>query len=829
MPYGLIMGKRPRATMRPPYKLQRMTWTASLYLYAHMLPLYCRLDCVNGRAHQAGLFSGVLTSFIIDRYQNLQPSPTQQSAYFLQQSTMLLNQISHQLSSLGAQYPSNLSLPGPTFNPSGSDVRVNIYWFSSLVSSLSAALLATLVQRWARDHMHIFHRYSDPSKLARIRQYLYEGAERWYMPASAEAVPGLIHISLFLFFIGLADFLLSTYSIVGKFALFPISLCIMFYIFSTIAPLINPQSPYRTSFSGFAWHLAGRLRKRWYKGHFDGLQRPLSLDLADGRMQLAMERNPMRKDRDEHAIIWLLNNLGEDIEMESLASRFSGSIKRGAVVWRTSDNSDPRLLARRSKLGTLLSNVKQFFHIQRPDDSLPRMNLTLSPLPHHPIPSPSRPLDAYGDAFNELFLRFQRLFETCNHHDSFLDPEEWRKRSRICVEIAASFIFRYDIDVSSFKDIGKLLSDLGGAERTHEVSRSDSNWSLISCWTSLSIMHIRRSLNSLQIRRIADQAILTLGIFDDADDVTPAYTAPSSARKMDEQFVAAWDLVEKLCRAFNGLSEEDRREGRIEEILLLHKPELEQIRAQADRMRPVDVSISTLQNQIDQVTHNLIRRLPGVAFDQLTGPTPLSHVFDFLAGPAYPQLLHLSPRLLGLCSLSDEHIETTEVLKAMKTPIPRRSVMSQYRVMERQLWRLEDLGIGAFGFTLELYFLSLRQILPTFTSRPSETHVLFYISAFKVITSDWEQFKRSRGTLQIVLNLVIDIAVRDRGIFSNFEYPSYIRGELLGLLDAMVKGEPSPYIDDAMAELNNVGWRTGNEEFLNHASRIIQGSRMYVS
>ncbi|KAH9990782.1 hypothetical protein BJV77DRAFT_947056, partial [Russula vinacea] len=202
-------------------------------------------DDMNGVLIFAGLFSGVLTAFIIDRNQNLQPNPAQQSAYLLQQSTVLLNQISHQLTSLGAEFPSNLSLPGPTFSPSPSDVRVNIYWFSSLLFSLSAALLATLIQRWARDHMNIFQ-YSDPLKVARIRQYLYEGVQHRYMPSSAEAVPALIHISLFLFFIGLADFLLSTHTIVGKFVICLISLCVTLYILCTVSPLINPQAPYRT-------------------------------------------------------------------------------------------------------------------------------------------------------------------------------------------------------------------------------------------------------------------------------------------------------------------------------------------------------------------------------------------------------------------------------------------------------------------------------------------------------------------------------------------------------------------------------------------------------
>ncbi|KAH9990329.1 hypothetical protein BJV77DRAFT_926206, partial [Russula vinacea] len=151
---------------------------------------------------------------------------------------LLLNQISQQLSSLGAtaSISPDISLSDPTVNPSTSDVRVNIYWFMSLVFSLSAALLATLVQRWAQDYMHMFERYSNPLKIARIRQYLREGAERWRMPTIAELVPGLIHFSLLLFFIGLADFLLHAYPIVGKFTLLPIAFCATLYIVSTLAP-----------------------------------------------------------------------------------------------------------------------------------------------------------------------------------------------------------------------------------------------------------------------------------------------------------------------------------------------------------------------------------------------------------------------------------------------------------------------------------------------------------------------------------------------------------------------------------------------------------------
>ncbi|KAF8258497.1 hypothetical protein EI94DRAFT_1621798, partial [Lactarius quietus] len=158
----------------------------------------------------AGLFSAALTSFLIDSVNNLRVDPAQQMVYYQQQNVALLAQISEQISSIVPQViiPSTLPPPYPAFSPNPSDVRVNVYWFMSLVFSLFAALLATLVQQWVRDYMHVFQRYGNPLKGARIRQYLYEGVERWHMPRVARSVPGLVHISLLLFFLGLGDTLL---------------------------------------------------------------------------------------------------------------------------------------------------------------------------------------------------------------------------------------------------------------------------------------------------------------------------------------------------------------------------------------------------------------------------------------------------------------------------------------------------------------------------------------------------------------------------------------------------------------------------------------------
>src|SRR5713226_9009621 len=186
--------------------------------------------------------------------------------YYLRQQSTILSQISVQLASIAPQVsvPSTPPAPFPAFSPSASDVRVNVFWFMALAFSLVAALLAILVQKWVREYMHVFNRYSDPLKSARLRQYLYDGCEAWYMPMVAEAIPGCLHHSLFLFFIGLADSLFNINTTVGISTTVPIGLCSLLYILSTFLPIISPQLSYQNSFSGIIWSLLQRLRVRKY-------------------------------------------------------------------------------------------------------------------------------------------------------------------------------------------------------------------------------------------------------------------------------------------------------------------------------------------------------------------------------------------------------------------------------------------------------------------------------------------------------------------------------------------------------------------------------------
>src|SRR6266852_2130253 len=130
----------------------------SLYSYVHVFSCMAMVDVtlIPGRA--------VLTAFVVPKIQDLKVNPADQSVHYQNQTVQILDRISQQFASADDQISTNYTppLPYPTFRPSASDRRVNILWLISLVCSLSAAFLATLVQQWARDYMRIF---TPPRKL----------------------------------------------------------------------------------------------------------------------------------------------------------------------------------------------------------------------------------------------------------------------------------------------------------------------------------------------------------------------------------------------------------------------------------------------------------------------------------------------------------------------------------------------------------------------------------------------------------------------------------------------------------------------------------------
>ena len=94
-----------------------------------------------------------------------------------------------------------------------------------------------------------------PHKRARIRAFFAEGVEKLRLPWAVEALPALLHLSLFLFFAGLAVYLFNINHTVFKVAISWIGFCTGMYMCITLMPILRHDSPYYAPLSSSPWYL----------------------------------------------------------------------------------------------------------------------------------------------------------------------------------------------------------------------------------------------------------------------------------------------------------------------------------------------------------------------------------------------------------------------------------------------------------------------------------------------------------------------------------------------------------------------------------------------
>ena len=148
----------------------------------------------------------------------------------------------------------NISTPPspPPFTPPTYAVCVNGLWFLSLMISITCALLATLLQQWARRYLKATQPRLSLHKQARIRSFFAEGVEKSFLPLVVEALPTLLHVSLFLFFAGLVVFLWNVNITIFKMAISWVCVCAAFYGCVTSVPIFRRDSPYYTPLTPLA-------------------------------------------------------------------------------------------------------------------------------------------------------------------------------------------------------------------------------------------------------------------------------------------------------------------------------------------------------------------------------------------------------------------------------------------------------------------------------------------------------------------------------------------------------------------------------------------------
>lgn len=296
------------------------------------------------------MFSATVAAFLAGTYQTLQPSSQDTSTFYLATITQILaaSNVSQQI----------ISLPPPPPNPSAfrppkSAIWFNSLWFSSLVLSLTCALLATSLQQWARRYVRVTQPRHSPHKRARIRAFFAEGIEKLHLPWAVEALPALLHISVFLFFAGLVVFLSTVHQTVFSTVLGCMGLCVGLYLCITLLPIFRHDSPYYTPLTSVAWFcatgiswlvlrilktIASELHGRklvsldsWYQlSVIESLQskrffRGFTKETEDFALRLSSAI-------DVRGLSWTFNSLEEDHELEDFLACIPGFLSSHEVM-----------------------------------------------------------------------------------------------------------------------------------------------------------------------------------------------------------------------------------------------------------------------------------------------------------------------------------------------------------------------------------------------------------------------------------------------------------------------------------------------------------------
>lgn len=284
-----------------------------------------------------GLFSAAVAALVAVTIQDLRPNSQDTSAFYLQNIYQLLADPNR----TNVSIPPALANP-PPFSPPSYAVWVNSLWFLSLAISLSCGLLATLLQQWARRYIKITQTRYSPHKRARIRAFFAEGVEKLHLPWAVEALPTLLHLSLFIFFAGLLIFLFNVHYTVFTAVVWWIGFCTAIYGCVTLMPIFRHDSPYYAPLSSPAWLLINSAvfavvqSLRWFDDLIDCLDFTLRDRVIDlGRLSLSRAVEGMGKTAektaleisskiDARALKWTFDSLDEDNELERFFAGIPG-------------------------------------------------------------------------------------------------------------------------------------------------------------------------------------------------------------------------------------------------------------------------------------------------------------------------------------------------------------------------------------------------------------------------------------------------------------------------------------------------------------------------
>jgi hypothetical protein len=208
-------------------------------------------------------------------------------------------------------------------------------------------MLATLLQQWSRRYLTITQpERCEPHERARAHAFFAIGVKRFRVHWVVDALPAMVHLSLFIFFAGLLVYLFNIHHTVFKVVVCWVALLTTVYGFITFMPVFWQDSPYYSPLSTPVCSLTAIILYAVLKVP-KIIAQPFSSRVEDsifwlreryrqwisGGLEMAAEeaRSKRLPEIDGHILDWTANALDKDDELERFIEMIPGFYESNMV------------------------------------------------------------------------------------------------------------------------------------------------------------------------------------------------------------------------------------------------------------------------------------------------------------------------------------------------------------------------------------------------------------------------------------------------------------------------------------------------------------------
>ncbi|KAG8737887.1 hypothetical protein FRC10_007558 [Ceratobasidium sp. 414] len=294
----------------------------------------------------AGLFSAVLTAFIIESKNLLQQDSGDLTATLL----LAIAQSQHRIERGTPQMAPDIELPA--FSASLAARWINGLWFTALALSLSAALLALLAKEW------LIAFTASRSRSARTYAHLHQtrlrGMDNFGALHIIGLLPSMLHLSLLLFSLGFAVYLWTLDAAIAVMGVVVSGVTVAFYVVTAVLGAVYHQyCPFTTQISKY---LRIALQIVWFGDRASaGQPSSKSDDQTEGTPHIDLQ-----------ALSWLIDNARDPAVSDCACQALAGLRVRAL----SPPSPEPNLVATTTSVhtdippqGTLVSSIARIWGV----------------------------------------------------------------------------------------------------------------------------------------------------------------------------------------------------------------------------------------------------------------------------------------------------------------------------------------------------------------------------------------------------------------------------------------------------------------------------------